>query len=260
MPTSRWRSRPPPIRRLTLIIPTMVPSAAMCGSGPLIITHWRALGNYYFTTALHELGHAFGLKHSQELGGVANVALPAAHDDSEFTVMSYRSYVGGPLTGYTNEVLWLSSNLYGERYPRAADALWREFTTHRKHRLRLEPDHRAEIHQRRRRNLRRAVVPAVRQTASLRPSGTATGRYLRPVELHDGVTINLNPGASSISSSTQFAYLGDGHMRRAISTTPICTTTMRDPISTTLLAAPATIRLLEMRSPIRLPAARVWTH
>ena len=55
-----------------------------------------ALGNDYFTTAIHELGHAFGLKHSQETGGVANVAVPAAHDDSEFTVMSYRSYVGGP--------------------------------------------------------------------------------------------------------------------------------------------------------------------
>jgi serralysin len=34
---------------------------------------------------------------------VANVAVPAAHDDSEYTVMSYRSYVGGPLTGYINE-------------------------------------------------------------------------------------------------------------------------------------------------------------
>ena len=62
-----------------------------------------ALGNYYFATAIHELGHAVGLKHSQETGGVANVAVPTAHDDFEFTVMSYRSYEGGPLTGYTNE-------------------------------------------------------------------------------------------------------------------------------------------------------------
>ena len=62
------------------------------------------LGNYYFTTALHELGHAFGLKHSNETGGVANVAVPAAHDDSEYTVMSYRSYVGASTTaGYSNE-------------------------------------------------------------------------------------------------------------------------------------------------------------
>src|SRR5207245_6617548 len=86
------------------------------------------LGNYYFTTALHELGHAFGLKHSQETGGVANVAVPSAHDDSEYTVMSYRSYVGGPLTGYTNEAYgypqtYLANDiialqaLYGANYP-----------------------------------------------------------------------------------------------------------------------------------------------
>src|ERR1700681_193039 len=62
-----------------------------------------ALGNYFFATAIHELGHALGLKHSQETGGVANVAVPAAHDDLEFSIMSYRSYQGGPLTGYTNE-------------------------------------------------------------------------------------------------------------------------------------------------------------
>src|SRR3954453_13076756 len=63
-----------------------------------------ALGNYYFATALHELGHALGLKHSQEAGGPANVAVPSAHDDSEYTVMSYRSYVGASTTsGYTNE-------------------------------------------------------------------------------------------------------------------------------------------------------------
>ena len=86
-----------------------------------------ALGNYYFATALHELGHAVGLKHSQETGGVANVAVPSAHDDSEYTIMSYRSYVGAPLTGYTaesygfsqtymaNDILALQT-LYGANY------------------------------------------------------------------------------------------------------------------------------------------------
>src|SRR5204863_7053 len=63
-----------------------------------------ALGNYYFTTAPHELGHAFGLKHSQEAGSVANVAVPTAPDDSQDTVMSYRASAGVPRTGYTNAV------------------------------------------------------------------------------------------------------------------------------------------------------------
>ncbi len=54
-------------------------------------------GNYAWYTYLHEMGHSLGLKHSQELGGVANVAVPFDYDNSEFTVMSYRSYAGAPI-------------------------------------------------------------------------------------------------------------------------------------------------------------------
>ncbi|WP_431269342.1 M10 family metallopeptidase C-terminal domain-containing protein [Dankookia sp. P2] len=61
------------------------------------------LGNYAYVTVLHELGHALGLKHAQETGGVAGTAVPAAQDSLEFTVMTYRSYVGGPTTGYSFE-------------------------------------------------------------------------------------------------------------------------------------------------------------
>ena len=52
---------------------------------------------------LHELGHALGLKHAQEAGGVAATAVPSAQDSLEFTVMTYRSYVGAPTTGYSFE-------------------------------------------------------------------------------------------------------------------------------------------------------------
>ncbi|WP_051213302.1 M10 family metallopeptidase [Rubritepida flocculans] len=57
------------------------------------------LGNYAYHTYIHELGHALGLKHAHETGGPANVAVPASRDAIEFTVMSYRSYVGGPDNG-----------------------------------------------------------------------------------------------------------------------------------------------------------------
>jgi serralysin len=59
------------------------------------------MGSYSYHTHIHELGHALGLKHSQELGGPANVAVPADRDAIEWTVMSYRSYIGAPLTGYS---------------------------------------------------------------------------------------------------------------------------------------------------------------
>jgi serralysin len=56
-------------------------------------------GNYAHSTFLHEIGHALGLEHPQD----GNV-MPLARDSLEYTVMSYRSFVGGSLNGgYTNE-------------------------------------------------------------------------------------------------------------------------------------------------------------
>ncbi|MCP3445724.1 FG-GAP-like repeat-containing protein [Bradyrhizobium sp. CCGUVB14] len=170
------------------------------------------LGNYYFTTALHELGHAFGLKHSQETGGVANVAVPTAHDDSEYTVMSYRSYVGGPLTGYTNEdygypqtymandILALQT-LYGANYNTQSGNTvytWSPTTG-------------------------QEFINGVGQLAPGGGVGGSANRIYDTVWDGNGVdtydlsnyttnlTIDLNPGASSVFSSTQLAYLGRGH-------------------------------------------------
>ncbi len=170
------------------------------------------LGNYYFTTALHELGHAFGLKHSQETGGVANVAVPTAHDDSEYTVMSYRSYVGGPLTGYTNEAygypqtymandILALQTLYGANYnTQSGNTVYT-----------WNPTSGQEF---------------INGVGQLAPGGGVGGSANRIYEtIWDGggvntydlsnyttnLSINLNPGASSLFSSTQLAYLGNGH-------------------------------------------------
>ncbi len=172
-----------------------------------------SLGNYYFATALHEFGHAVGLKHSQETGGVANVAVPAAHDDSEYTVMSYRSYVGASVTaGYTaesygfpqtymaNDILALQT-LYGANFSTQSGNTvysWSPTTG-------------------------QEFINGVAQPA---PGGGAGGSANRIFEtIWDGngidtydlsnyttnLTLNLNPGASSTFSSVQIAYLGDGH-------------------------------------------------
>ncbi|MBR0713027.1 M10 family metallopeptidase C-terminal domain-containing protein [Bradyrhizobium liaoningense] len=171
-----------------------------------------SLGNYYFATALHELGHAVGLKHSQETGGVSNVAVPSAHDDSEYTIMSYRSYVGAPLTGYTaesygfsqtymaNDILALQT-LYGANYSTQSGNTvytWSPTTG-------------------------QEFINGVGQLAPGGGAGGSANRIFETVWDGGGVdtydlsnyatnlSLNLNPGAASVFSSTQIAYLGNGH-------------------------------------------------
>jgi serralysin len=192
--------------------PASVPAGGDVWFGTRYNYSLASLGNYYFTTALHELGHAFGLKHSQETGGVANVAVPTAHDDSEFTVMSYRSYVGGPLSGYTNEAygypqtymandILALQTLYGANYATHSENTvysWSATTG-------------------------QEFVNGVAQPAPGGGAGGSANRVFETVwdgngiDTYDlsnyttGVSINLNPGASSITSAAQTAYLGDGH-------------------------------------------------
>jgi hypothetical protein len=170
------------------------------------------LGNYEFLTAVHELGHAFGLKHSQETGGVANVAVPSAHDDMEFTVMSYRSFVGAPLTGYTNEAYGYAQTYMANDILALQTLYGANFSTHSENTTySWNPTTGQEF------------INGVGQPAPGGGAGGSANRVFMTVwdgggnDTYDlsnysaAVTINLNPGASSITSTTQLAYLGGGH-------------------------------------------------
>src|SRR5262245_57121001 len=52
-------------------------------------------GTWAYYTFLHETGHALGLKHPHSDGG-AFPPMPEDRDSTEYSVMSYRSYIGAP--------------------------------------------------------------------------------------------------------------------------------------------------------------------
>lgn len=63
---------------------------------PLVSPPSAYHGDYIFTTLLHEIGHAVGLLHGHDV-------LPSDLDATQFTVMTYRSFVGDPVAGvYSN--------------------------------------------------------------------------------------------------------------------------------------------------------------
>ncbi len=69
------------------------------------------VGTYSHSLVLHELGHALGLKHPHDSGGVLP-KMSAAHDSAEFTVMSYRLTQDDPQTFMQYDVAALQA-MYG---------------------------------------------------------------------------------------------------------------------------------------------------
>ncbi len=171
-------------------------------------THWYdnpVVGNYAWLTMIHETGHAMGLKHPQEAGTYG--AMPADHNSLEYTVMSYRSYVGASDTAGLTNGTWsfpttlmmydisALQSMYGANYStNAGDTVYK-----------WDPSTGQEF---------------INGVAQAMPGGNKVFMTIWDGGGHDtydfsnyttGVTVNLAPGSWTTTSATQLANLGNGH-------------------------------------------------
>ncbi|MGK7865631.1 M10 family metallopeptidase [Falsiroseomonas sp. E2-1-a20] len=166
------------------------------------------LGNYAFLVAVHEIGHALGLKHPHESWNGFG-PMPREWDMLEFTVMSYRSHAALSTTGgYVNGTFdypqgWMMldiaalQHLYGADYTMQAGNTvyaWDPATGE-------------------------TLIDGIRQGAPGDGTGGAGNRVFLTVwdgggvDTYDlsayagGVAVDLAPGAWSVTSWTQLALL-----------------------------------------------------
>ena len=141
-------------------------------------------GNYAWHTVLHEIGHAFGLEHGHEY-------LPADRDSLEYSIMTYRTYIGGPVGAYTYAAMSAPQtfmmmdiaalqDLYGADYTaRAGDTVYR-------------------------------WKPGTGKIFETVWDGNGVDTYNLSA-YQTALRIDLRPGSSSVFDSAQLANLGSGH-------------------------------------------------
>lgn len=162
--------------------------------------------NYAWLTLIHELGHTMGLKHPHQVIGHFG-KMPAAYDSTEYTVMSYRSYAGASLASYTNDPTSFPQTLmmydiaalqalYGANYnTNSGDTVYQ-----------WDP------------NSGEMFINGVGQGA---PAGNKIFMTIWDGGGNDtydfsnyttGVSVNLQPGQWSTTSTVQLAVLGPDHL------------------------------------------------
>src|SRR5215210_2771002 len=163
-----------------------------------------ARGNYAYNTIVHEIGHTLGLEHAHE-----HFMMPTARDSMEYTVMSYRSYVGASLTGYTNETGGYAQSLMMYDIAALQHMYGADFTTNSGNTTYSWSQTTGE-----------AFINGVGQGAPV------ANRIFQTIWDGGGIdtyhfgnytsnlAIDLRPGHFSVLSSAQLADLGNGHDAR----------------------------------------------
>jgi serralysin len=169
------------------------------------------VGTYAFATVIHELGHSLGLKHPHDMDDAYSVTLPSSLDAMEYTIMSYRSYVGQTASGYRNEGYGFAQTYMMYDIAALQTMYGADFTTHSTDtQYRWNP------------TTGEAYVNGTGQGAPGGGIGGSANRIFQTiwdgggVDLYDfsnyttDLRVDLRPGRTTLLSSTQQAYLGDG--------------------------------------------------
>ena len=172
------------------------------------IYHNPVRGNYAYHTFMHELGHNLGLKHGQDTSAYG--AMTAPHDSMEYSVMTYRSYVGAPLVGgYGNETWGYAQTLMMHDIAALQHMYGADFTTNSGNSTYSWDA-----------NTGQTFINGVGQGApggnrifmTIWDGGGSDTYDLSNYETD--VTVDLRPGEWTTTSAVQRANLGDGNFAR----------------------------------------------
>lgn len=164
-------------------------------------------GNYAYYAFMHEILHAVGLKHGNEEGVFG--AMTEAHDSMEYSVMTYRSYVGAEGQHVENEPWGYAQTLMMDDIAALQHMYGADFTTNGGNSVyRWDPA------------TGQGFVNEVGQEAPGANRIFMTVWDGGGLDAYDfsnyrtGVTVDLRPGEWSTASANQLAQLGPGQYAR----------------------------------------------
>jgi serralysin len=160
-------------------------------------------GSYAWHTMIHELGHTLGLKHGQETDGFG--ALPTAYDSLEYSVMTYRTYVGDTGGGYTYEEYGAPQTFMMADIAALQEMYGADYSTNSGNTVyKWTPASGQTIV-----NGGVAISPGANRIFATLWDGGGNDTF-DLTAYSDNLKIDLRPGKASLFSEDQLAYLGGG--------------------------------------------------